>query len=73
MDRDEIIRVLRAFEASGCTSDTRPGPDPNMGAPDLVEGIDVVFMSLDLRVEGSIPTRPSLTLGLTDPRVSFGW
>ena len=44
-----------------------------MGAPDLVEGIDVVFMSLDLRVEGSIPTRPSLTLGLTDPPVSFGW
>ena len=57
MDRDEIIRVLRVFEASGCTSDTRPAPDPNMGAPDLVEGIDVVFMTLNLRVVGSIPTR----------------
>ena len=57
MDRDEIIRVLRVFEASGSTSDTRLAPGPNMGAPDLVEGIDVVFMTLHLRVVGSIPTR----------------
>ena len=57
MDRDEIIRVLRAIEASGCTSDTRPVPDTNMGAPDLVEGINIVFMTLNLRVLGSIPRR----------------
>jgi len=68
VDRDEIIRVLRAIEASGCTSDTRPAPDPNMGAPDLVEGIDVVFMTLNLRVVGSIPTR--LT-SLRSPSVSI--